>query len=74
MIDSGATVASHADDTTPYSANKANDLVIKIQMNRIKIIKQIVKKVIYYSQEIKVEMLMSTIIPSYRLHEKISAI
>ena len=43
-------------------------------MNRIKIIKQIAKKVIYYSQEIKVEVLMSTIMPSYHLHEKISAI
>ena len=43
-------------------------------MNRIKIIKQIAKKVIYCSQEIKVEVLMSTIMPSYHLHEKIFAI
>ena len=60
----GVSVASYADDTTPYSANKTNDLVIEeiehfsevlfkwFNLNYIKINSG---KILFYSQEMRIE-------------------
>ena len=60
----GVSVASYADDTTPYSAYKANDLVIEeiehfsevlfkwFDFNYIKINSG---KILFYSQEMRIE-------------------